>query len=161
MQVSATFISQVTNAVTEEVTAWQNLPLDSLWSTWMPWWSVAGLQARYRINRCTWALGTNMDGEKDLLGLWMAQTEGAKFWLSVMRELKNRGLQDMSIACVDGLKGFPESIEAVYQKTQVQLCIVHRVRHSLRYVRTHRPVHGFPSCAGGGCERGQHLVGHP
>ena len=80
------------------------------------------------------ALGINRDGEKELLGLWMAQTEGAKFWLSVMTELKNRGLQDMFIACVDGLKGFPEAIEAVYPQTQVQLCIVHQVRHSLRYV---------------------------
>jgi transposase-like protein len=80
------------------------------------------------------ALGVNMDGEKELLGLWMAQTEGAKFWLSVVTELKNRGLQDIFIACVDGLKGFPKAIEAVYPKTQVQLCIVHQVRHSLRYV---------------------------
>jgi len=80
-------------------------------------------------------LGINMDGEKELLGLWMAQTEGAKFWLSVVTELKNRGVQDILIACVDGLKGFPEAIEAVYPKTPVQLCIiVHQVRHSLRYV---------------------------
>ncbi len=75
-----------------------------------------------------------MEGEKELLGLWMAQTEGAKFWLSVMNELKNRGVQDIFIACVDGLKGFPEAIESVYPQTQVQLCIVHQVRHSLRYV---------------------------
>ena len=80
------------------------------------------------------ALGINTDGEKELLGLWMAQTEGAKFWLSVMNELKNRGVQDIFIACCDGLKGFPEAIEAVYPKTQVQLCIVHQIRHSLRYV---------------------------
>ncbi|MGL5707886.1 MAG: IS256 family transposase, partial [Aeromonas sp.] len=80
------------------------------------------------------ALGINTEGEKELLGLWMAQTEGAKFWLSVMNELKNRGLQDILIACVDGLKGFPEAIEAVYPQTQIQLCIVHQVRHSLRYV---------------------------
>ncbi|MCO4320032.1 IS256 family transposase, partial [Aliidiomarina quisquiliarum] len=80
------------------------------------------------------ALGINTDGEKELLGLWMAQTEGAKFWLSVMNELKNRGVDDIFIACCDGLKGFPEAIEAVYPKTQVQLCIVHQIRHSLRYV---------------------------
>lgn len=75
-----------------------------------------------------------MNGEKEVLGLWIAQTEGAKFWLQVVTELKNRGVQDMFIACVDGLKGFPEAIEAVYPRTDVQLCIVHMVRHSLNYV---------------------------
>ena len=80
------------------------------------------------------ALGVNSDGEKELLGLWLSQNEGAKFWLSVMNELKNRGVNDIFIACCDGLKGFPEAIEAVYPKTQVQLCIVHQVRHSLRFV---------------------------
>lgn len=76
----------------------------------------------------------NTDGEKELLGLWIAQTEGAKFWLSVMNELKNCGVEDIFIACVDGLKGFPDAIEAVYPKTQVQLCIVHQIRNSLRFV---------------------------
>ena len=80
------------------------------------------------------ALGINMAGEKEILGLWIAQTEGAKFWLQVVTELKNRGVQDIFIACVDGLKGFPEAIEAVYPKTAVQLCLVHMVRHSLNYV---------------------------
>jgi putative transposase len=80
------------------------------------------------------ALGINMTGEKEILGLWIAQTEGAKFWLQVVTELKNRGVLDIFIACVDGLKGFPEAIEAVYPKTAVQLCIVHMVRHSLNYV---------------------------
>jgi len=80
------------------------------------------------------ALGINLSGEKELLGLWIAQTEGAKFWLQVVTELKNRGVADIFIACVDGLKGFPEAIEAVYPKTAVQLCIVHMVRHSLNYV---------------------------
>ena len=80
------------------------------------------------------ALGINMAGEKEILGLWIAQTEGAKFWLQVVTELKNRGVQDIFIACVDGLKGFPEAIEAVYPQTAVQLCIVHMVRHSLNYV---------------------------
>ena len=75
-----------------------------------------------------------MDGEKEVLGLWVAQTEGAKFWLGVVTELKNRGVQDIFIACVDGLKGFPEAIEAVYPKAAVQLCIVHMVRNSLNYV---------------------------
>lgn len=80
------------------------------------------------------ALGINSDGEKELLNLWMAQTEGAKFCLSVMNELKSRGVEDIFIACGDGLKGFPEAIETVYPKTQVQLCIVHQIRHSLHYV---------------------------
>lgn len=75
-----------------------------------------------------------MDGEKEVLGLWLAQTEGAKFWLQVVTELRNRGVQDIFIACVDGLKGFPDAIEAVFPKTTVQLCIVHMVRHSLNYV---------------------------
>jgi putative transposase len=81
------------------------------------------------------ALGVNLAGEKERLSLWIAKTEGAKFWLSVVTELKNRGVQDIFIACVDGLKGFPEAIEAVYPKTAVQLCIVYWVRYSLNYVR--------------------------
>jgi putative transposase len=79
-------------------------------------------------------LGANLNGDKELLGLWVAQTEGAKFWLQVTTELKNRGVQDIFIACVDGLKGFPEAIEAVFPKTAVQLCIVHMVRYSLNFV---------------------------
>lgn len=136
VEVSATFISQVTNAVIEEVTAWQNRPLEALY----PIVYLDALVVRSRAsgavqNKSVYlALGINRDGEKELLGLWMAQSEGAKFWLSVMSELKNRGVQDIFIACVDGLKGFPEAIEAVYPQTQVQLCVVHQVRHSLRYV---------------------------
>ena len=80
------------------------------------------------------ALGINLEGEKELLGMWLGETEGAKFWLSVFNELKTRGVQDCFIACVDGLKGLPEAIETVYPYTQVQLCIVHQVRNSLRYV---------------------------
>lgn len=136
VEVSPTFISQVTNAVMDEVTAWQNRPLDSVY----PIVYLDALVVRSRDSGAVQnkhvylALGINLDGEKELLGLWMAQTEGAKFWLSVVTELKNRGLQDILIACVDGLKGFPEAIEAVYPQTQIQLCIVHQVRHSLRYV---------------------------
>ena len=80
------------------------------------------------------ALGVNLNGDKELLGLWVAQTEGAKFWLQAVTELKNRGVQDIFIACVDGLKGFPEAIEAVFPRTAVQLCIVHMVRYSLNFV---------------------------
>ena len=136
VEVSPTFISQVTNAVMDEVLAWQNRPLDSVYP--IVYLDVLVVRSRdsgaVQNKHVYLALGINLDGEKELLGLWMAQTEGAKFWLSVVTELKNRGLQDILIACVDGLKGFPEAIEAVYPKTQIQLCIVHQVRHSLRYV---------------------------
>ena len=87
-----------------------------------------------RVKAVYLAVGVNMRGEKEVLGLWIAQTEGAKFWLQVVTELKNRGVQDIFIACVDGLKGFPEAIEAVYPHAAVQLCIVHMVRKSLNFV---------------------------
>ncbi len=87
-----------------------------------------------RVKAVYLAIGINMSGEKEVLGLWLAQTEGAKFWLQVVTVLRNRGVQDIFIACVDGLKGFPEAIEAVFPKAVVQLCIVHMVRHSLSYV---------------------------
>ncbi len=136
VEVSATFISQVTNEVLDEVKQWQQRPLDSLYPVvYLDCLVVRSRDSGAVQNKSVYlALGINADGEKELLGLWMAQTEGAKFWLSVMNELKNRGVQDIFIACVDGLKGFPEAIEAVYPQTQVQLCIVHQIRHSLRYV---------------------------
>lgn len=136
VEVSPTFISQVTNAVMDEVKAWQQRPLDALYPiVYLDCLVVRSRESGAVQNKSVYlALGINTDGEKELLGLWMAQTEGAKFWLSVMTELKNRGVQDIFIACCDGLKGFPEAIEAVYPQTQVQLCIVHQVRHSLRYV---------------------------
>ncbi len=136
VEVSASFISQVTNGVMEEVKAWQNRPLDSVY----PIVYLDALVVRSRAsggveNKSVYlALGINREGEKELLGLWLAQTEGARFWLSVMTELKNRGVQDILLACTDGLKGFAQAIEAVYPQTRVQLCIVHQVRHSLRYV---------------------------
>lgn len=87
-----------------------------------------------RVKAVYLAIGVTLAGEKEVLGMWLAQTEGAKFWLQVVTELRNRGVQDIFIACVDGLKGFPEAIEAVFPKAAVQLCIVHMVRHSLNYV---------------------------
>ena len=136
VDVSPTFISQVTNEVMDEVKQWQQRPLDALYPVvYLDCLVVRSRDSGAVQNKSVYlALGINTDGEKELLGLWMAQTEGAKFWLSVMNELKNRGVQDIFIACCDGLKGFPEAIEAVYPKTQVQLCIVHQIRHSLRYV---------------------------
>ena len=136
VEVSPTFISQVTNEVMDEVKQWQQRPLDALYPVvYLDFLVVRSRDSGAVQNKSVYlALGINTDGEKELLGLWMAQTEGAKFWLSVMNELKNRGVQDIFIACCDGLKGFPEAIEAVYPTTQVQLCIVHQIRHSLRYV---------------------------
>jgi transposase-like protein len=136
VEVSPTFISQVSNAVLDEVKAWQGRPLDAVYPVVYLDCLVVRSRASGAVqNKSVYlALGINTEGHKELLGLWIAETEGAKFWLSVMNELKNRGVDDIFIACTDGLKGFPEAIEAVYPKTQVQLCIVHQVRHSLRYV---------------------------
>ncbi len=135
-EVSPTLISSVTDAVMDEVKAWQVRPLDALY----PIVYLDCIHAKVRdsgavrVKAVYLALGVNLNGDKELLGLWVAQTEGAKFWLQVTTELKNRGVQDIFIACVDGLKGFPEAIEAVFPKTAVQLCIVHRVRYSLNFV---------------------------
>ncbi len=135
-EVSPTLISSVTDAVMDEAKAWQARPLDALYP--IVYLDCIHVKTRdagaVRAKAVYLALGINLAGEKELLGLWIAQTEGAKFWLQVVTELKNRGVQDIFIACVDGLKGFPEAIEAVYPQTAVQLCIVHMVRHSLNYV---------------------------
>lgn len=136
VEVSATLISNVTDAVYEEVRAWQSRPLAAVY----PILYFDALYVKSREdgpvkNKAVYlALGINLAGEKELLGLWMNETEGAKFWLSVFNDLKSRGVEDCFIACVDGLKGLPEAIEAVFPKTQVQLCIVHKVRGSLKYV---------------------------
>ncbi len=135
-EVSPTLISSVTEAVMEDAKAWQNRPLDALYP--IVYLDCIHVKVRdggvVRAKAVYLALGINMAGEKEILGLWIAQTEGAKFWLQVVTELKNRGVQDIFIACVDGLKGFPEAIEVVYPKTAVQLCIVHMARNSLNYV---------------------------
>lgn len=134
--VSAQLISNVTDEVIDEVKAWQTRPLDKLYPiVYLDALVIKVSQDKRIINKAFYlALGVNLLGQKELLGIWISQNEGAKFWLSVLTELKNRGLEDIFIACVDGLTGFPEAIETVYPKTQVQLCIVHMVRHSLRYV---------------------------
>jgi putative transposase len=134
-EVSPTLISSVTDAVIDEVKAWQARPLDALYPiVYLDCIHVKVRDGSVRVKAVYLAIGINMAGEKEVLGLWIAQTEGAKFWLQVVTELKNRGVQDIFIACVDGLKGFPEAIEAVYPHASVQLCIVHMVRHSLNYV---------------------------
>lgn len=136
VEVSPALISNVTDAVYEEVRAWQSRPLAAVY----PILYFDALYVKSREdgpvkNKAVYlALGINLEGEKELLGLWMNETEGAKFWLSVFNDLKSRGVEDCFIACVDGLKGLPEAIEAVFPKTQVQLCIVHKVRGSLKYV---------------------------
>ena len=136
VEVSPALISEVTDAVLEEVKAWQSRPLE-------PLYAIVYLDALYvkmrhegRVeNRAVYvAIGVDLDGRKDVLGLWTSANEGAKFWLGVLTELKNRGVKDILIACVDGLKGFPQAIESVFPETRIQLCIVHLVRASLNYV---------------------------
>jgi transposase-like protein len=135
-EISHSVISNVTDAVIDEVKAWQNRPLDSTYPIiFLDCIVVKVHQDKRVIKKAIYlALGINEDGLKDLLGLWISENEGSKFWLSVLTDLQNRGVQDIFIACVDGLKGFPEAIEAAFPKTKVQLCIVHMVRNSLRYV---------------------------
>lgn len=136
VEVSPGLISSVTDAVIEEVKAWQNRQLDPIYAVVY----LDALQLKVRDgghvqNKAVYlGIGINLEGKKEVLGMWIAQTEGAKFWLQIVTELKNRGVNDILIACVDGLKGLPEAIEAVFPKTQVQLCIVHLVRYSLNYV---------------------------
>lgn len=134
--VSTSLISRVTDAVKERVLEWQNRPLDAVYPiVYMDCIVVKVRQDGRIINKAVFvALGVNREGKKELLGLWIAENEGAKFWANVLTELKNRGLKDILIACVDGLKGFPEAINAVYPDTQVQLCIVHMIRNSLKFV---------------------------
>lgn len=134
--VSASLVSKVTERVIDEVTEWQSRPLDAVYPIVYLDCIVLKIRENKRvINKSMYiALGINLAGHKELLGLWLAETEGAKFWLSVLTELKSRGLQDILIACIDGLKGFPEAIEAEYPQTKIQLCIVHMVRNSLKFV---------------------------
>lgn len=136
VEVSPSLISEVTDGVMEQARAWQNRPLE-------PFYGVVFLDALYvkmrhdgRVeNRAVYvALGITLEGRKDVLGLWTSAAEGAKFWMNVLTELRNRGVRDIFLVCVDGLKGFPQAIESLFPKAQVQLCIVHMVRASLNYV---------------------------
>lgn len=136
IDVSEGLISQATNGVMEEVKAWQNRPLDEVYPIVFLDCIVVKCRQDGKVAKVSvyLALGVNMDGHKELLGIWMSRSEGAKFWLGVVTELQNRGVKDVFIACVDGLNGFPEAIESVFPQTEVQLCIVHMVRNSVRYV---------------------------
>jgi putative transposase len=136
VEVSPDLISNVTDAVINEVKEWQNRPLADLYPVLYLDAPIVKVRSEGRvINKSAYlAVGITLEGAKDVLGIWLEQAEGAKFWLKVMTELKNRGVQDIYIVCVDGLKGFPDAIEALFPKTEVQLCIVHMVRNSLRFV---------------------------
>ena len=134
--VSASLISKVTDAVIEQVIEWQSRPLEAVYSiVYLDCIVVKIRQDKQVINKSIYlALGVTMEGQKELLGLWMSENEGAKFWLNVLTELQNRGVEDILIACVDGLKGFPDAINSAFPNTQIQLCIVHMVRNSVKYV---------------------------
>lgn len=135
-EISRDLISSLTDAVLEDVTEWRNRPLEALY----PVVFIDGFVAKCRLdgavsNRCVYVIyGINMEGKKDVLGLYLGENEGAKYWLHVLTELRNRGLQDIFMLCADGLKGLPEAVEAAFPKTTFQTCIVHMVRHSLNYV---------------------------
>ena len=136
IEVSPDLISAVTDAILDEIAEWQNRPLEAVY----PLVFFDALRVKVRDegtvrNKAVYiALGVRADGRKEILGLWIEQTEGAKFWLRVMNELKNRGVEDVLIAVVDGLKGFPDAITAVFPQAQVQTCIVHLIRNSLDFV---------------------------
>lgn len=136
VEVSPSLISTVTDAVLDDVKAWQSRPLDAVYPiVYMDAIHVKMRASGHVQTQAVYlALGLTLEGEKELLGMWVGEAEGAKFWLSVLTELKNRGVEDMLIAAVDGLTGFPDAIESVFPRTQVQLCIVHMVRGSLKYV---------------------------
>jgi transposase-like protein len=139
VDVSATLVSAITEDLDTEVTAWRTRPLAGVWP--IVYFDgitvhVRGTNGRVSQHTIYVALGVNLAGHKELLGLWLGENEGAKFWLSCLTDLKNRGLRDIFVACIDGLSGFADAIRAAYPQTSVQLCIVHLVRAALRYVST-------------------------
>ena len=142
--ISATLISKVTDSVIERVVEWQSRPVDAVYPiVYLDCIVVKIRQDKQVINKAIYlALGVNLEGHKELLGLWLSENEGAKFWLNVLTELQNRGLKDILIACVDGLKGFPDAINTAFPDTQIQLCIVHMVRNAMKYVpwKDYKPV---------------------
>src|ERR1700730_8392602 len=139
VEVSPTLVSPITADLDAEVTAWQQRRLDAVWPiVYLDGIivHVRGDNGRVSPHTMYVAIGVNLQGKKELLGLWLSETEGAKFWLSCLTDLQNRGLNDIFVACVDGLTGFTEAIRAAYPQTKVQLCIVHLVRAALKYVST-------------------------
>lgn len=142
--ISPNLVSNVTEAVIEQVVEWQSRPLDAVYPiVYLDCIVLKIRQDKQVINKAIYlALGVNLEGHKELLGLWLSENEGAKFWLNVLTELQNRGVKDILIACVDGLKGFPDAISTVFPETQIQLCIVHMVRNSMKFVpwKNYKPV---------------------
>jgi putative transposase len=136
VQVGRDLISRVTDAVMDDARAWATRPLDDVYPVVFLDALVLKIRDGGSVQRkaCYLALGVTMEGDRDVLGMWFQETEGAKFWMQVLNDLKQRGVQDILICCVDGLKGFPEAIEAIFPRTTVQTCIVHLIRHSLKYV---------------------------
>lgn len=136
VEISHGLIAQVTDAVLEEARAWQSRPLEAIYPiVWLDGIVVKVQHNKQVINKAAHVvLGVNLRGKKEVLGLWLAEHEGAQYWLSVLTELRHRGVRDIYIACMDGLKGLPEAVQAVFPQTLTQLCIVHLVRASLRYV---------------------------
>ncbi len=135
-EISESLISQITDDVIEEVKMWQTKPLEKIYPiVYFDCIVVKVKQDKRIINKAVYlALGINLDGLKDILGMWISENEGAKFWLNNLTEMKNRGLQDILVACSDNLTGMSDAIEAVFPKTQHQLCIVHQIRNSLKFV---------------------------
>jgi len=136
VKVGRDLISRVTDAVMDDVREWQQRPLDDVYPVIFLDALVLKIREGGTVQRraCYLALGVTVEGERDVLGMWFQETEGAKFWMQVLSELKQRGVSDILLCCVDGLKGFPEAIEAIYPTTTVQTCIVHLIQHSLKYV---------------------------
>ncbi len=134
--ISASLVSKVTDAVIDQVVEWQSRPLDAIYPiVYLDCIVLKIRQDKRVINKAIYlALGVNLEGHKELLGMWLSENEGAKFWLNVLTELQTRGVKDILIACVDGLKGFPDAITTVFPQTQIQLCIVHMVRNSIKFV---------------------------
>src|SRR6266536_871005 len=136
VKVGRDLISRVTDAVMDDVQEWQQRPLDDVYPVLFLDALVLKIREGGSVQRraCYLALGVTVEGERDVLGMWFQEAEGAKFWMQVLSELKQRGVSDILLCCVDGLKGFPEAIEAIYPNTVVQACVVHLIRHSLKYV---------------------------
>jgi putative transposase len=146
VSVGRDLISKVTDGVMDDARAWASRPLEDVYPVIFLDAMILKIRENGTVQRraCYLALGITLDGDRDVLGLWFQQTEGAKFWMQVLGELKHRGVSDILICCVDGLKGFPEAIEAIFPQTTVQTCIVHLIRHSLKYVPPPRARTGRP-----------------
>jgi putative transposase len=136
VKVGRDLISRVTDAVMDDVRAWQQRPLEDVYPVLFLDAMVLKIREGGTVQRkaCYLALGVTVEGDRDVLGMWFQENEGAKFWMQVLADLKQRGVRDILICCVDGLKGFPEAIEAIFPNATVQTCVVHLIRHSLKYV---------------------------